>query len=419
MREIEAFILVILLMMGLPDLLARWRRSSLLYPAYLVAGVLAGPLMGHDADVLLHKVGEFGFILMLFGIGLEIDLPSGAALRRSVGSGLRWLLPQYGVLILAGMAVAMYFGRIPPGTAWREAVVGALPLAGCSIAIAFPAWLTFRGMRPNHKAGLLYMMVFVEILTIHLLSASPMLLGRGGLMDLGLRLGGMAVAIAFVWWGAGRLTGRFKNAFQQMAQWQVHFIVLIVFVFADIGGRLGLSPAKAAFFLGLGMSRVTREGWAIDHHLRPLGQRLLIPVFLISLGTRLPMRLDVLPVLGLAAATSALMMALRDSLYRRWIAPAGSPRGAHWLAGPNLTMVAIALSQFQEAGGHTLIMEWMAFTGLFLTVGSLLFLPRDPGKPSDLQTKPNPVILAVSAPDPSPSPAPVAAPAKRGPRSRS
>ncbi|MBU4459255.1 MAG: hypothetical protein KJ579_01705, partial [Verrucomicrobia bacterium] len=61
MREIEAIILIILLMMGLPDLLRRWRRGSLLYPAYLVAGILAGPLLGAEAARLLHEVGKFGF----------------------------------------------------------------------------------------------------------------------------------------------------------------------------------------------------------------------------------------------------------------------------------------------------------------------------------------------------------------------
>ena len=399
MREIEAFILVILMMMGLPDLLGRLRRSALLYPAYLLAGVVAGPLLTPDASRLLHEIGKFGFILMLFGIGLEIDLPGGAQLRRGAAAAVRWLAPQYVVLFTAAMVLAMYVGRLPPDTAWRGATVASLALAGCSISIAFPAWLAFRGLKPAQKADLLYMMVCVEVATILLLSPARFLLGRGALADLLLQLAGMAASVALVWWGAGRLPGRMFGIFQRMTQWKVHFIVLFVFAFAAIGGRLGLSPAKAAFFLGLGMSRVTREGWAIDHHLRPLGQRLLIPVFLVSLGSHLPLRADALPALGAALATAVLLMAMRDSLYRRWVAPAAGAPSAHWLAGPNLTMVAIAVSLSQEAGGNALLTEWAAFTGLFVTVGSMLMLPPDPHGPGAAAPPPSAAAIAAGPPE--------------------
>ncbi len=403
MREIEAFILVILMMMGLPDLLRRWRRSALLYPAYLLAGVVAGPLLTPDASRLLHEIGKFGFILMLFGIGLEIDLPGGAQLRRGAAAAARWLAPQYVVLFAAALALAIHAGRLPPDTAWRGATVASLALAGCSISIAFPAWLSLRGMKPGEKADLLYMMVCVEVATILLLSPASFLLGRGGWIELVLQLAGMVAAVALVWWGAGRLPGRMHGIFQRMAQWQVHFIVLFVFVFAAVGGRLGLSPAKAAFFLGLGMSRVTREGWAIDHHLRPLGQRLLVPVFLVSLGSHLPLRIDALPALGAALATAALLMAMRSILYRRWVAPGSSAPGAHWLAGPNLTMVAIAVSLSQEAGAHALLTEWAAFTGLCVTVGSMLMLPPDPGGSGEAAPPPSVAAAATAPPGPPPA----------------
>ena len=93
-----------LLMAGvLAVLFTRFRIPSI--AAFLAAGILAGPLgMGLVTDPAnIDTISQLGFVLLLFVIGLEIDL------RQILGSGRTVLasgLLQYPLTILFGMGVA-------------------------------------------------------------------------------------------------------------------------------------------------------------------------------------------------------------------------------------------------------------------------------------------------------------------------
>ena len=162
-------------------------------------------------------------------------------------------------------------------------------------------------------------------------------------------------------------------------RWKVHYVVLFVFVVSAVGARFGLSESKTAFFLGLFMSRASHEGLALSHHLRPIGQHLLIPIFFVALGAYMPLHLLGSSIGGWALATALLVLILRDTLHRTWV-KSGCQRNAFLLVCPNLTIVAIAANTMREYGSPASHIAWVVLTGLLLSLFALVLLPRPDAK---------------------------------------
>ena len=97
---------------------------------YLAAGIVIGPFglkLVDDPETLLH-FAEFGVVLMLFLVGLELVPRRLWALRRPIfGWGTAQVLAC--AAVMAGVAVLA-------GVPWRIAVVAALGLALSSTAVA-------------------------------------------------------------------------------------------------------------------------------------------------------------------------------------------------------------------------------------------------------------------------------------------
>lgn len=366
MTTIELFILIILLLLSVPDLCSRWGRPALLYAVYLVVGLLLGPLLTPEIKKLLADIGRFGFILLLFEIGLEIELPPVKNLLTPVKLALKWSALQMPVLL----ALARW-----AGLSWTESTLAAAALTGCSVSMTFAAWRHFPAPTQANKQHLLLWMVSIEIMAILVLTAGSSLLKRGlGAAFLG-ELALIATAVWLISRYADPLTRFLGRRLEHTTRWKVHYVVLFVFVVSAVGARLGLSESKTAFFLGLFMSRASHEGLALSHHLRPIGQHLLIPVFFVSLGAFVPLPLLASPVGGLAIASAAVLLALRDVLHRTWV-KSGCARAAFLLVCPNLTIVAIAANTMREYGSPAGHVGWVVLTGLVLSLVALLLLPK-------------------------------------------
>jgi Kef-type K+ transport system membrane component KefB len=156
-----------------------------------------------------------------------------------------------------------------------------------------------------------------------------------------------------------------------------------VLVICATGERLGLSAAKTAFFLGLFMSRAQFEGVGIEEYIAPISRRFLIPIFFMSLGLLIDGRMLLSYTALLALCGAFLLIGFREVLHRRWLKTGGDGQ-AYLLLCPNLTMAALAATAFLNAGSRAAA-TWVVLSGLFLTVISLLLLPRavaENGKPA-------------------------------------
>ncbi|HZV93671.1 MAG TPA: cation:proton antiporter, partial [Caldimonas sp.] len=96
---------------------------------YLGAGILIGPWglrFVTDPKEML-EFAEFGVVLMLFLVGLELEPQRLWSLRKSIFG--------WGVFQLAGSALLLAAGAVAFGVDWRLGVVAALGLAMSSTAI--------------------------------------------------------------------------------------------------------------------------------------------------------------------------------------------------------------------------------------------------------------------------------------------
>lgn len=142
---------------------------------YLVAGALLGPAVlgwvAEDRDDVMH-FSEFGVVLMLFVIGLEVDLSRLWKMRGPI-LGLGGLQVLLTTIAIAAAAMLL-------GIAWRESLALGLILALSSTAIVMQ---TLRERRLHEtSAGLqsFAVLLFQDIAVIPILAVLPLLAIAGG-----------------------------------------------------------------------------------------------------------------------------------------------------------------------------------------------------------------------------------------------
>lgn len=382
MNGIELLIILLLLFMAVPDLCRLARRPALIYPAFVVFGLLLGPWVQGDVGTMMQQAGQIGFLLLLFEVGLEIDLPRPAELARPLAYTLRWVAVQYPVVL----ALARFAG-LP----WLESFVAAAALTGCSVGMAHAAWKNYPGLTPDTRTFVLRVMVLLEVLAIVLLAVETAGLGaEARWWVLVLKLLGIGAAVFLCSRVAVPLTRVLQQILEKATHWRIHFVILLVLAVCAVGERLGLSGPKTAFFLGLFMSRVQHDGKGLEDYLAPLSQRFLIPTFFVALGMAIPAAFLWSRTALLALVAAGVLLLGRELLHRRWLR-SGGDTDTYLLFSPNLTMVALAGSAMLGAGLAPEFAAWTVLTGLFVTVAAILALP--PPRPDETAATTHPVTL--------------------------
>ncbi|WP_119154968.1 glutathione-regulated potassium-efflux system protein KefC [Caldimonas tepidiphila] len=136
---------------------------------YLAAGIVIGPaglgLVG-DPQTVLH-IAEFGVVLMLFLVGLELEPKRLWALRRPIFG--------WGAAQLLGCAAAVGGAALAFGVPWRWALVAALGLALSSTAIALQVMEERRLMATSSGQAALSILLFQDVAAIPILALIPLL----------------------------------------------------------------------------------------------------------------------------------------------------------------------------------------------------------------------------------------------------
>mgnify|MGYP006167697373 CR=1 FL=1 len=141
---------------------------------YLAAGIAIGPwglgLVSNVQDIL--HFAEFGVVLMLFLVGLELQPSRLWALRRPIfGTGTAQVLGCAAVLFALG-ALA--------GLPWRVSLVGALGLALSSTAIALQVLAERNLMRTSSGQAGFSILLFQDVAAIPILALLPVLGAAAG-----------------------------------------------------------------------------------------------------------------------------------------------------------------------------------------------------------------------------------------------
>lgn len=364
MTSIELLVILLLLSMTVPDICAWLGRPALAYPAFVCFGLLVGPVLRPEVGQMVLQAGQIGFALLLFEVGLEIDLPPWRDLRRPAAQVLRWLLPQYPVMLaLARLA----------GLPWLESFVAAAALGACSVGMAHAAWKTYPGLDEETRKTILRVMVLLEVVAVILLAVETTVLGRGPSWLFVLKLAGMGLAIYACSRIAVPLARLLQDVLERTTHWRLHLVALLVLAACAVGERLGLSGPKTAFFLGLFSSRVRHDGKNLEEYLAPISRRFLIPLFFVALGTQVPLAALASRLALLALIAAALLIAFRHVLHRRY-ARTGGDGNAYLLLCPNFPLVALAANGLM-LNDTPFMATWLLLTGLILTLIAVLALP--------------------------------------------
>ncbi|MDR3002798.1 MAG: glutathione-regulated potassium-efflux system protein KefC [Acidovorax sp.] len=136
---------------------------------YLGAGIAMGPWglgLVSNVDDILH-FAEFGVVLMLFVIGLELQPQRLWAMRRPIlGWGMAQMLVCTGILFAAGWAL---------GFSWRTSLIAALGLALSSTAISLQVLGERNLMRTPSGQACFSILLFQDVAAIPILALIPIL----------------------------------------------------------------------------------------------------------------------------------------------------------------------------------------------------------------------------------------------------
>ena len=256
-------------------LAARFKLGSVL--GYLIAGAVIGPYclrLVRDVESILH-FAEFGVVLMLFMIGLELDPKRLWGLRGPVFGG--------GALQLGVCGALLALGAWAVGLPWQAALVAGLALSLSSTAIAVQT------MRERHlldapigRAGF-SVLLFQDIAAIPLVALVPMLAGgktEGGLLSVAKVL----AAIAFVIVSGRYLTRPLMRIMARTGLREVFtgFSLLLVVAISQLMNAVGVSMALGAFLAGVVLAG-SEYRHALETDIEPF-KGLLMGLFFIAVG---------------------------------------------------------------------------------------------------------------------------------------
>ncbi len=285
---------------------------------YLMAGIVIGPwglrLIGEVEDIL--HFSEFGVVLLLFLIGLELEPRRLWAMRRPIfGSGSAQVL---------GVSVALGGAALVAGVDWKVALIGALGLSLSSTAIAL-ATLDERNLKGTPTGSSAFsILLFQDIAAIPMIAIVPLLgvaAAESGGWQSALRIVGVILAIVV----GGRYLVRPALRFiakSDLREIFTAFALLLVIGIALLMQWVGLSMALGAFMAGVLLAD-SEYRHALETDLEPF-KGLLLGLFFIAVGMSVDFGVFMAQpwlILGLVAAFLSIKTAVLYGLARLFDIP--------------------------------------------------------------------------------------------------
>src|SRR3954468_19059472 len=316
--------------------IARFARLSAIV-AYLLAGIVIGPyglgLFGTPESVL--PVAELGIVMLLFLIGLELELSRLLAMRRDIfGLGVAQLLIT--AAAIAGLAIATGLFQ------WRAALVAGLALALSATSIALRI-LEERGhLQHPYGQRAFAILLFQDMAVVPLLALVPLLRMDGGAAqqvslaetaNSAALIGGAIAAVV--------IAGRYLlNPFFRMLAWtgarevMTAAALLVVLSAALLMQTVGMSMALGAFLAGVLLAESTYRH-ELEADIEPF-RGLLLALFFMGVGMTIDMAV-VWANLALVVAAALIITLLKAGIVWLMFRATCARRGEALLAGSVLT----------------------------------------------------------------------------------
>ena len=300
---------------------------------YLAAGIVIGPsalgLIGSEGQDVMH-FAEFGVIVMLFLVGLELQPSKLWSLRKPI-LGL-------GGLQVTGTAAAIGIAAWALGTGWQSAIAIGLILAMSSTAIVLQS-LAERGLLKTAAGQSCFsVLLFQDISVIPILALLPLIA-----MSHGAEVHGASLISGLPAWGQALavlaavaviiLAGRYlmRPLFRLVAasgirEIFVAFALLIVVGITLLMGLVGLSAALGTFLAGVVLAE-SEYRHELEMDLDPF-KGLLLAVFFMAVGAGIDFSLFLsqpVTLIGLVIGFIVLKLAVLYALGRLFRMKDGDP----------------------------------------------------------------------------------------------
>jgi len=272
---------------------------------YLAAGIAIGPWglkLVTDTQTILH-FAEFGVVLMLFVVGLELEPRRLWALRRPIFG--------WGSVQLFGSAALMTGVAVAFGVDWRLALVTSLALADSSTATGLGIAAERNLLHTTSGQNMLSVMLLQDVAVIPILAFIPFLAATevhtagGGWLGAAKAVGVIAAIVL-----GGRLL--LRPALRWIARSETPEIftaaaLLLVVATAALMHWVGLSMALGAFLAGvlLAESEYRRE---LETDIEPF-KGLLLGLFFIAVGMSVDFAVVLAQPLLIAAVVIGFLLA--------------------------------------------------------------------------------------------------------------
>lgn len=286
---------------------------------YLISGIIIGPILGltgsegEMAD--LQHFAEFGVVMMLFLIGLELE-PRALWQMRQRLIGLAGMQILGSVALLAGLAMAI-------GQPWQVALTLGMVLSLSSTAIVLQT-LAEKSLMPTAGGRSAFAVLLTQDIAVIPVIALMPLLATAGLNTGGDEQGGAAFMHSLPGWaatlvtlaavGAVILIGQYliRPAFRyvyaaKLDELDTALALLIVVGIASLMEMVGLSPALGTFLAGV-MLAGSEFRHELEGQIAPF-KGLLLGLFFITVGAGMNFQLlfdNPVAILGVTFAVIAI-----------------------------------------------------------------------------------------------------------------
>ena len=260
---------------------------------YLIAGIIIGPfvlgLVGEEGQDIMH-FAEFGVVMMLFLIGLELEPKLLWRLRKSIIG-----LGSLQVIVTSGIFGAVF---LLAGFDWHEALALGLIFSLSSTAMVMQLLREKGLMKTEAGRSAFSVLLFQDIAVIPMLAIFPLLAtlsvqknntathattlveGQPGWMQTLIVIGSVVAIIA-----VGRVL--LRPLLRIVAKTDLHeiFTALALLIVAGIAGlmtKVGLSPALGAFIAGVVLAN-SEYRHELESDIEPF-KGLLLGLFFIAVG---------------------------------------------------------------------------------------------------------------------------------------
>lgn len=351
-------------------------------------GVLIGVVgIGHHGapEEVLHLLAELGFILLMFGAGMEIDFD---AIERGGKSGL-----VTGVGVAAGFTIV----SVALVLLFRLDVFYVVLLGATSVGLGV-AVLRESGMLSSPVGQWTLLVGSIgEFITLIAMTVFGVASRVGVSAQLFIDLGKLAALFiaggvflrylrAWSWWHPGLFQRVFKT--HDASEMGVRAALVACFLFTALAVALGIEAILGSFIAGAVFRFVFREVHVLEHKMSALSSGFFIPIFFIGVGVSFDLGQLSLSGLGKAGILAFLLVAARllpsIALVRQALAPKEAIGVALLLGAPLTLLVAIAhlgadLGLLDEANESAVVLLAIILSVVLPVIFRLLF--RQPEAP--------------------------------------